>query len=107
MRMLAASLCLALTASIHAGSNGEVEKAIRVCSEILEKDGTNRLARKYLVQLYHKTGDDKAAVNMALELINGSIEQKNKFKCSECDYENDEIFWRCPECLEWETATRN
>jgi lipopolysaccharide biosynthesis regulator YciM len=86
---------------------GEVEKAIEVCSEILERDGTNQVARKYLVQLYHRTGDDHAAVNMALELINGSIEQKNNFRCRECNYESDEIFWRCPACLAWETAIRN
>jgi lipopolysaccharide biosynthesis regulator YciM len=86
---------------------GEIEKAIDVCSEILDRDGTNQVAKKYLVQLYHRTGDDKAAVNMALELINGSIEQKNNFRCRECNYESDEIFWRCPHCLAWETATRN
>ncbi|MFQ5771131.1 MAG: tetratricopeptide repeat protein [bacterium] len=86
---------------------GELEKAINVCLEVLEKDPAYNLVKKYLVRLYHKSGDEDKAVNQALDLIDESLQQKECFKCELCGYESEEPFWRCPECLEWETFVKN
>jgi len=45
---------------------------------------------------------DEAIESMGiyLENINRSL---TKHYCSNCGYNSDEIFWRCPQCHEWET----
>ncbi len=86
---------------------GEFEKAIATCTDVLEKEPSNDFAKKYLVRLYHKSGDNEKAVNQALELIDESLKRKELFKCGLCGYESEEAFWRCPDCFEWETSTKN
>lgn len=86
---------------------GELEKAIATCQDVLEKDASNEIARKHLVRLYHKTGDDEKSVSQALDLIDDSLKHKQMFKCKECGYQANEPFWRCPQCLEWETFIKN
>ncbi|NIU94119.1 tetratricopeptide repeat protein [candidate division KSB1 bacterium] len=86
---------------------GEIEKAIDTSLEVLEQEPTNKQAKKYLVKLYHKTGANDKAVQEALDIIEQSLKQKEFFKCKLCGYESEEPFWRCPECLEWETSIRN
>tara|TARA_R110002072_G_scaffold1989_2_gene16290 strand:- start:14745 stop:15974 length:1230 start_codon:yes stop_codon:yes gene_type:complete len=36
-------------------------------------------------------------------LINNLNQTLTKHFCSNCGYNSDEIFWRCPQCHEWET----
>ncbi len=86
---------------------GELEKAIATCQDVMEKDASNEIARKHLVRLYHKAGDDEKSVRQALDLIDDSLKHKQMFKCKECGYQANEPFWRCPQCLEWETFIKN
>lgn len=86
---------------------GELEKAIAVCQDVLEKDPANEIAKKYLVRLYHEAGDDEKSVSQALNLINESLKHKEMFRCKECGHTSPEPFWRCPQCLEWETFIKN
>ena len=86
---------------------GEIEKAVNLCSSILESDPSNKAAKKYLIRLYHHTGQKDEALNLAIELIEASSKHKEKFRCSKCRHESDKPFWRCPGCFEWETAIQN
>ncbi|HEX9652957.1 MAG TPA: tetratricopeptide repeat protein [bacterium] len=86
---------------------GELEKAILTCQDVLEKDASNEIAKKHLVRLYHKAGDDEKSVSQALDLIDESLRHKEMFQCKECRYKSSEPFWRCPQCLEWETFIKN
>lgn len=36
-------------------------------------------------------------------LLNNMHQTLTKHYCRECGYNSDEIFWRCPQCHEWET----
>ncbi|RMF63454.1 MAG: tetratricopeptide repeat protein, partial [Calditrichaeota bacterium] len=86
---------------------GDLQKAIRVCKDVLERDPGNKAAKKYLVRLYHVGGQDAEALDLALALIDESLQQKDNFRCKVCGHESDELFWRCPVCHEWETASKN
>jgi lipopolysaccharide biosynthesis regulator YciM len=86
---------------------GELENAITVCNDVLEKDPANEIAKKHLVRLYHKSGDDEKSVNQALDLIDESLKHKEMFRCKKCGHKSSEPFWRCPQCLEWETFIKN
>ncbi|RMF58738.1 MAG: tetratricopeptide repeat protein, partial [Calditrichaeota bacterium] len=41
---------------------GDLQKAIRVCKDVLERDPGNKAAKKYLVRLYHVGGQDAEAL---------------------------------------------
>ena len=86
---------------------GELDKAIQTCAQVLEKDPDNELAKKHLVRLYHEAGDNEKAVQEALDLIEQTLKRKQLYRCKACGYESEELFWRCPECLEWETFVKN
>ncbi|RMD89623.1 MAG: tetratricopeptide repeat protein [Calditrichaeota bacterium] len=83
---------------------GDVTRAIELCTEILKREPSNKKARRHLVRLYHKAGKDHEAVEQALQLFTETSENQTVYRCKNCDYQSTELFWRCPECFEWETA---
>lgn len=54
---------------------------------------------KLLIDLDKKDEVMKTTANF-LSNLNQS---HTKHYCSNCGYNSDEIFWRCPQCHEWET----
>ena len=54
---------------------------------------------KFLIDLDRK---DEAIV-MTKELLNNLNQSVTKHFCNQCGYDSDAIFWRCPQCREWET----
>lgn len=54
---------------------------------------------KLLIKL-DKREDAFAQVENLLENVHQSL---TKHYCNNCGYNSDEIFWRCPQCHEWET----
>ena len=43
------------------------------------------------------------AVENTKDLLNNLHQSLTKHFCSQCGYNSDSIFWRCPQCHEWET----
>jgi lipopolysaccharide biosynthesis regulator YciM len=86
---------------------GELGEAISACLGVLERDPSNELAKKYLIRLYHSSGDKEKAADHALTLVEDTLNQRKIFSCKLCDFESEKPFWRCPECLEWVTFTSN
>lgn len=64
---------------------GELERAVNECLAVLEKDPENKHARTYLVKLYHKFGNNAAALEMALGLIDEFLlkTESRRFELSE------------------------
>ncbi len=54
---------------------------------------------KLLIQLEKK---DEALI-YAVELVDSLNQGLTRHYCSACGYNTDEIFWRCPQCYQWET----
>jgi lipopolysaccharide biosynthesis regulator YciM len=48
---------------------GELNRAIQLCLDVLEKDAKYKSARRMLVAYYHKKGDDRRAVDHALKYM--------------------------------------
>lgn len=48
---------------------GELNRAIQLCHDVLDKDGKYKAARRMLVSYYHKKGDDRRAVDQALKYM--------------------------------------
>ncbi|MFZ8933189.1 MAG: hypothetical protein ACO2ZP_04755 [Bacteriovoracaceae bacterium] len=47
--------------------------------------------------------DTKAAVEQMQNLLENLHQSLTRHYCSECGFNSDNIFWRCPQCHEWET----
>lgn len=45
----------------------------------------------------------KEAVEQTKDLLENLHQSLTKHFCSQCGYNSDDIFWRCPQCHEWET----
>ena len=79
---------------------GELDAAIALCQQALERDPESREARWCLVKCFHSKGDDTRAVEYALDL-----EKRTRvgflFRCKVCGFETQEPLWRCPQCTHW------
>ena len=54
---------------------------------------------KFLIDL----GRKDEALSITKEFLNTLNQSVTKHFCNQCGYDSDEIFWRCPQCREWET----
>ncbi|OQX85642.1 hypothetical protein B6D60_07520 [candidate division KSB1 bacterium 4484_87] len=83
---------------------GELQRAIDLCQDCLEKDVTSIHAKRYLVKFLPRIGKQDEALKYANELIDDLFAQKEKyFACKNCGHVSEEPLWRCPNCLEWDT----
>ena len=83
---------------------GELQKAIDLCYNCLERNSGSQQAKRYLVKFLSRTGEKEEAIKYALELIEDFYNtEQNYFTCRVCGYKSKEPKWRCPECLEWDT----
>ncbi len=73
---------------------GELERAVNECLAVLEKDPENKHARTYLVKLHHKSGNNAAALEVALGLIDEFLlkTETRRFELSELlDADEDKL----------------
>ncbi len=83
----------------------KIDSAYEILSEWINKNRSSYsevLKAEYIKLLIKMGKKDKALeeTTMFLEDINNSL---TKHYCGQCGYNSDDIFWRCPQCHEWET----
>ena len=55
------------------------------------------------VKLLIELDQREEALSQTKELLNNLHQSLTKHYCSNCGFNSDDIFWRCPQCHEWET----
>jgi lipopolysaccharide biosynthesis regulator YciM len=55
------------------------------------------------IKLLIDTGKTDIAVTQTKELLNNLHSSLTRHYCSQCGYNSDNLFWRCPQCHHWET----
>jgi len=79
-------------------------EAFKLLSQWMEKHpNEHELMRSEYVKLLIDVGNEKVALaetKKLLEQLNNSL---TRHYCSHCGFNSDEIFWRCPQCHNWET----
>lgn len=79
-------------------------KAYEVLKSFMEQ---NNAPSEALKAEYIKTLIKLKRYDEVVEQVDGLLENLHqsltKHYCSNCGYNSDEIFWRCPQCHEWET----
>ncbi len=83
---------------------GEVDKAYNLIKEFLSKNErpSEAVVIEYIKLLIELKRSDEAIERMD-KLLDHMHQSLTKHFCSNCGYNSDEIFWRCPQCYEWET----
>lgn len=80
------------------------EQALELLKFWIDKDGhVSDVLRVEYVKLLIEMGLNEEALShtkMMLEKVNNSLA---RHFCSQCGYNSDDIFWRCPQCHRWET----
>jgi lipopolysaccharide biosynthesis regulator YciM len=55
------------------------------------------------IKLLIDTGKNDEALTQTKQFLNSLHSSLTRHYCSQCGYNSDEIFWRCPQCHNWET----
>jgi len=81
---------------------GELEKAIDLCNEELERNPESQQARCYLAEFLAGNGRNDEALHYALDLIKNLLaKEEDRYTCKICGFVSNEPKWRCPQCKEW------
>ncbi len=88
---------------LHKNKN-EQEKAYHVLKDWLENNqGQSEALKSEYIKLLIDLNYNEEAVFQVKDLLDKMHQTITKHFCKECGYNSDEIFWRCPQCHEWET----
>lgn len=55
------------------------------------------------IKILIEVGKNDEALHQTKSLLNNLHSSLTRHYCSQCGYNSDEIFWRCPQCHNWET----
>jgi lipopolysaccharide biosynthesis regulator YciM len=82
---------------------GDLDDALRYVQTALEFDPESTRAKQALARLYYEKGDTERSLRAMVEAFNGFSSDEERYVCSNCGHESNEVLWRCPNCREWET----
>src|SRR5690606_37424018 len=84
--------------------SGEADRAAKLMRNWMEAHPqSSEVMKAELIKLLIDLGLKDEALMYTIELLNNLNQSVTKHFCSQCGYNSDEIFWRCPQCHEWET----
>jgi lipopolysaccharide biosynthesis regulator YciM len=82
---------------------GQDEKAIQICNQILSKNPQNVKTNYLLISLLQNQKDYQQAIQKALDYLKSEQKQIQIYTCSKCNYSSDTPLWLCPQCHQWDT----
>jgi lipopolysaccharide biosynthesis regulator YciM len=69
----------------------------------MKTHGQSDVLKVEYIKLLIEVGKTNEALQHTMGLLNNLHNSLTKHYCSQCGYNSDEIFWRCPQCHNWET----
>lgn len=80
------------------------EDAFDVLTNYMEKhENPSDVIRGEYIKLLIKLDRREEVFSQVESLLENVHQSLTKHYCNNCGYNSDEIFWRCPQCHEWET----
>lgn len=83
---------------------GKVDQAFSILKDWMEahKSSSDIMKTEYLKLLIELNKKDEV-IEQTKKLLENLNQSLTKHYCKQCGYNSDSIFWRCPQCHEWET----
>ena len=69
----------------------------------MQTHGQSDVLKVEYIKLLIEVGKTDEALSHTRGLLNNLQSSLTRHYCSQCGYNSDEIFWRCPQCHNWET----
>lgn len=93
---------LLAVAQLHQ-KKGDLEGAEKTVLRVLGHNPEERLAQIYLALISAEQGEGERAAEVLAGLLEREITETERFRCSACGSEADEILSRCARCGRWDT----
>lgn len=77
--------------------------AFNLLDDWMKNHGHSDVLRVEYIKILIEVGKVDEALQHTKSLLNNLHSSLTRHYCSQCGYNSDEIFWRCPQCHNWET----
>ncbi len=83
---------------------GNIQRAYEVLKAYMEhhKNASDVVKTEY-IKILIQLGKREEVVDQVDALLENLHQSLTKHYCNNCGFNSDDIFWRCPQCHEWET----
>jgi lipopolysaccharide biosynthesis regulator YciM len=78
-------------------------EAFNLLDEWMKNNGQSDVLKVEYIKILIEVGKVDEALLHTKTLLNNLHSSLTRHYCSQCGYNSDEIFWRCPQCHNWET----
>ncbi|MEW6616642.1 MAG: tetratricopeptide repeat protein [Thermodesulfobacteriota bacterium] len=82
---------------------GDIKEAIEELRSVIRINPTSICARKELGRILIASGKKDEMISEYQELLNILDMPEKRFRCQRCGFELENIEWKCPQCLKWDT----
>lgn len=79
------------------------DQAFDLLDSWMKHHGQSDVLRVEFIKILIEVGKVDEALAQTKSLLNNLHSSLTRHYCSQCGYNSDEIFWRCPQCHNWET----
>lgn len=77
--------------------------AFNLLDDWMKHHGQSDVLKVEYIKILIEVGKVEEALINTKSLLNNLHSSLTRHYCSQCGYNSDEIFWRCPQCHNWET----
>lgn len=77
--------------------------AFSLLNDWMKNHGQSDVLKVEYIKILIEVGKTDEALAHTKTLLNNLHSSLTRHYCSQCGYNSDEIFWRCPQCHNWET----
>ena len=85
-------------------TNNKVQEAYDLLSTWMNNNpSSGDILKVEYIKLLIEVQKENEALTQTKELLSSLNNTLTKHYCSQCGYDSDNIFWRCPQCHNWET----
>lgn len=81
----------------------KIEDAYELLNYWMKNHGQSDVLRIEYIKILIEVGRAEEALENTKSLLSTLHSSLTRHFCSQCGYNSDEIFWRCPQCHNWET----
>ena len=77
---------------------GDVNGALKVCSEALERHPDDLWTRRFMIRALVDADRIEEIGPLVIEVLDRVLIEQPRYTCSHCGYNTSEPLWRCPKC---------